>query len=519
MNSDRGLKKYFSVILCIYVFVLVQSGCDFGHQTSSVNKGVYKVVEEKWDKDFGSRLDYKIDFDDKASGDLKIEDLIGESGVLGLSDAVAFATGHSSLYQKEKELFYLQSLDMILAHCHLFAFPGKSGAGLVTKVNGQSVAGKISTTAELAEAWSAVLTDALRKGTTSVLDVPLAEPLKKRMERDSNVIESQRQLERDAMYQVRSFNHFRKKFELWITSGYYRVLQGNDAVKAALKNHKALEEACEKLKKLVGVGRIQKCDLDRAYHEKLQAWEKYLRTKHNYEELLDNFKLELGVPMRMEIRLDEKELDILRKSGVSEAAFPLDKAIENVLENRLDLANQADALTDRLRKIFRTAYNPNVSLDFIDHSRKVSDGQFEHGTLEYLEKQFDLEFDEELPFDLLREHNEFRKDMMALSVLHREYAEKVDKIIADVRDAYTDLEEATECYRLQLQIIELAEKRVNESFTLLSSGRGNVGNVLRAHDDLNEAHIGATDALVDSAIAVMKIQVRQDAMWRKWIWR
>lgn len=408
---------------------------------------------------------------------------------------------------------------MIQSRYHLFVFPGKSRAGLVTKRSGKAVAGKISTTSELAEAWSAVLTEALRKGTTSELNGPLAEPLPKRMNWEDNVPESLIQLERDALYQVRSFNHFRKKFVVWIMSGYYRVLQGQDAVKAAQQNHKALEEACEKMGKWLDAGQIERYELDRAYQEKLQAWERYLRTKDNYEQLLDEFKLEMGVPIRTEIRLDEKELDILREGGASEAAFSRAEAIETALENRLDLDNRADALTDRLRKIFRTAYNPNARLDFIDHSRKVSDGKIEHGTLEYLEKQFDLEFDEELPYDLLSEHNEFRKDMIALSRLHREYAEKVDKIIQDVRDAYRDLEEGAERYRLQLESIKLAEKRVKDSFPLLQIGRGNMGNVLRAQADLYQAQIEATDALVDNAIAIMKIQVRPDVLWRKWDWK
>jgi outer membrane protein TolC len=306
---------------------------------------------------------------------------------------------------------------------------------------------------------------------------------------------------------------------VWIKTGYYRVLQGQDGVKAALKNHKTLEETCEKMEKLLGIGRIQKYDLDRAYQEKLQAWEGYLSAKDNYEQLLDEFKLEIGAPVRTEFCLDEKELDILREAGASQESLSMEETIENVLDNRLDLANLADELTDRLHKVFRTAYNPNGRLDFIDHSPKVSDEQLEHPSLEYLEKQFNLEFSENLSFDQLNEYNEFRKDMIALSRKYKEYAQKVNKIIMDVRKEYRDMEEATERYRLQLESINLAQKRANDSFALLRNNIGNVGDVLRAQDDLYKANIGATDALVDSAIAIIQIQVQPDVMWRKWDWK
>ncbi len=519
MNSGCRLRKlFFKGVLCVYLFVVAQYGCDSGHRINSVDKDVYKVIEEKWDKSFAGRSDYKIDFDAEPRGDLAIEELIGETGVLGLSDAVAFATGHSYLYQEEKEVFCLQGLDMILANHNLFAFPDKSGAGVVTKGNGKAVADKMSTTAELAEVWSAVLTEALRKGTTSQLSGLLAQPLPNKIKRGDDP-GNMTQLDRDALYQLRSFNHFQKKFVVWIKTGYYRVLQGQDGVKAAMENHKTLEETCENMGKLLGAGRIQRYELDRAYQEKLQAWEGYLSAKGNYEQLLDEFKLEIGAPVRTEFCLDEKELAILREAGASQESLSMEEAIENVLENRLDLANLADELTDRLHKVFRTAYNPNGRLDFIDHSTKVSDEQLEHPSLEYLEKQFNLEFSEDMSFDQLNEHNEFRKDMIAMFRKYREYAQKVNKIIMDVRSEYRDIEEATERYRLQLESIKLAQKRANDSFALLRNDIGNVGDVLRAQDDLHKANIGATEALVDSAIAIMKIQVQPDATWQKWDWK
>ena len=54
--------------------------------------------------------------------------------------------------------------------------------------------------------------------------------------------ESAAQLERNALYQARRFNHFGKKFEVWIKSGYYRVLQGQAEAKATMENYESLKD-------------------------------------------------------------------------------------------------------------------------------------------------------------------------------------------------------------------------------------------------------------------------------------
>lgn len=519
MNSSCRLQKFFYVRVCYSIAVAVVCGCNSGQPIPSPNNNVYKTVAEKWDKDFGGRPDSMIDFDAGPRGDLAIEELIGQNGVLSLPDAVTFATGHSSLQQEEKDSLALQGLDLIQARYHLSALTGKSGAAAVTEGSGKTMSNTIASTAELAEAWSAVLTEALRTGTIPELSSSLAEPLHKKIRWEDNITERRLQLEREALYQVRSFHHFRKKFAVWITIGYYRVLQGQDAVQAALDHYKALEETCEKTGKMLETGQIQKSELDRAYQEKSQAWERYLDTRGNYEQLLDQFKLESGIPIRTEIHLDENELEALRNRNESERAVFREETVENVLENRLDLANLGDKLTDQLRKIFQIAYNSQGRLNVINYRRKASPEPIEYATLEYLENQFMLDFDEKLPFDLLCEQNEFRKDIMKLSLRHRDYGEKVNKIIADVREAYRDWEKGTERYRLQLESRKLAEKRVKDGLALLSFGRTNIGDVLKARNDLYEAQIRATDALVDSEIAILQMQVQPDSTWRKWDWK
>jgi outer membrane protein TolC len=90
-----------------------------------------------------------------------------------------------------------------------------------------------------------------------------------------------------------------------------------------------------------------------------------------------------------------------------------------------------------------------------------------------------------------------------------------------VRQAYRQLEEAAERYRIQRNNLELAEKRVESTTLLLEAGRLTTRDVLESQDALLEAQNNVTDALVAHSIAKLNffqdvgiLQVRPDGMWR-----
>jgi outer membrane protein TolC len=90
-----------------------------------------------------------------------------------------------------------------------------------------------------------------------------------------------------------------------------------------------------------------------------------------------------------------------------------------------------------------------------------------------------------------------------------------------VRQAYRQLEEAAERYRIQKNNLELAEKRVESTTLLLEAGRLTTRDVLESQDALLEAQNNVTDTLVAHSIAKLNLfqdvgilQVRPDGMWR-----
>jgi len=104
----------------------------------------------------------------------------------------------------------------------------------------------------------------------------------------------------------------------------------------------------------------------------------------------------------------------------------------------------------------------------------------------------------------------------------REYDNDVATVKLDIRQAYRQLREAEERYRIQKNSLELAQKRVDSTAMFLKTGRARTRDLLESQGALLEAQNELTDALVDYTIAKLNffrdvgvLQVRPDGMWEQ----
>ncbi len=293
------------------------------------------------------------------------------------------------------------------------------------------------------------------------------------------------------------------------------------------------------MEKLAAVGRVPKEELERVRQDALRALDLYIQAEKDYKQALDEFKIDLGLPTTAEFRLDENELNALSFSEMAYPDFDESEAIEIALVERLDLANSGDAIADAERKVLvaadglRGELNLFVGVDAtsLSSSSELSgvgalDDDFtaDRGRLNPLRRfrdESEIGIDLELPLDRVLEQNIYRKALIILSWRHREYEEKADWVTLEVRRAYRDLIEAAERYRVQLESLELAKKRLKDTYLLLRYGRASSRRVLNAQDDLFDAQNAATEALVGYTIATLNffrdtgvLQVRPDGMWQ-----
>lgn len=514
----------------------IAGACSPEHYKAQADKEVYEIIDSKWQDDFGTKANYTIsDYNDPASpNDLEIAEMIPESGVISLKQVVEIATKFNRDYQSQKESLYLSALDLTLTR-HQFArqWFGTIDASYTRDSDDESVStdaevgfgqlladgAQISTS--IALDWARFLTGDPRTSLGSVLSASVSQPLLRGSGRKI-VQENLTQAERNALYRIRLFNRYRQTFVVSIVNDYYRVLQRKDEVTNAESDYKRRVESKERLEMEAVAGRKPRFEVDQAEQEVLKAQDNVVAAQERYEQQLDQFKIRLSLPTDAKVELDPNELEALRKVEISQPDYTPEAAIETALARRLDLANSKDSVDDAERKVTVAADNLGAELNLIGSARVSSAPETDYSRLQFQRGSYGLGLEADMPFDRKAERNAYRESLIALEQQEREYENYVDTVKLDVRDAYRQLRQRAESYRIGKSSLELANKRVESTTFLLQAGRVTTRDLLDSQDALLKAQNDVTAALVDHTIAKLSffrdiglLQVRPDGMWEQ----
>jgi len=520
--------------LCAAVILGIAGACSPKYYKVQADKEVYDIIDSKWQDSFGQKANYTISDVPPSPNDIQVEKAVPQSGVLNLAQAAAIATAHNREYQRQKEQLYLMALDLTLAR-HQFARQwfgtidasyirdsederASSDAGLGFN---QLLADGAQISTSIALDWARFLTGDPRTSLGSVLSASVTQPLLRGRGRKI-VQENLTQAERNALYQIRWFNRYRKTFVVSIVAAYYRVLQRRDAVTNAENNYNSRVESRKRLEWEAKAGRVPPFEVDQAEQRELDALDSYVRAKRTYEQQLDEFKMMLSLPTHAKVELDQSELEALKEIGVTEPDYMLDKAVETAWLQRLDFANSKDAIDDAARKVMIAADNLGVELNLIGSASVSSTPKTDLSRLQFHQGAYGLGLEADLPLDRKAERNAYREALITLEQRQREYENDVDEVELDVRQTHRQLLEAVERYETQRNSLELAETRVESTTFLQQAGRVATRELLESQDAFLDAQNNVTAALVDHAIAKLSffrdigvLQVRPDGMWEQ----
>ena len=122
------------------------------------------------------------------------------------------------------------------------------------------------------------------------------------------------------------------------------------------------------------VGRVEPLRADETQQSKLEAWDRFIGAQESYKQLLDRFKITLGLPTEADIELDSNELTALEAIEIVEPNYVVDELINIAFEHRLDLLNDRDQVEDTERKIAVAADNLGVELNLVGRTSGSSGG-------------------------------------------------------------------------------------------------------------------------------------------------
>ncbi len=503
-------------------------GCAGKYNAADMDRDVYKIVDGKWNRDMGSRANYRISDSDPAAEDLKPERLPNNLGILTMSQAVALATAQNRQYQMQREALYQKALDLRLTgHQFEQRFFGSFGAGTSGDRNNGSIdaeggvgfnqlmADGTQIGLRLGQAWARVLYGDWEDGLATLLDVSVAKPLLRGSRRDV-VLEPLKQADRDVLYQVRAFNRYRKTFVVSVISEYYRTLLLKDVWQNTLTHRQALLKLRDHTQILAEGGRVPKLEVERLDQELLKTDDLILESRHDYEQAMDEFKMALSINPSIQFQLDDQEMAILQKSKLDLPAFAESQIVTAALARRLDLANEADRLEDSKRKVTAARDRLQADISLVGRSNTSSHQIGNRGT----NNEYDVGVQFDGALDRVAEQNLLRQAEIAVTQQQRTYDGLADQIHLEIRRAYRHLYNASQQHQIQKEAMDLAQKRLDSTYLMLRHSRASSRRVLQALDDLYLAKNTAAAAVVDYSIATLEfyrdsgvLHVRPDGMW------
>jgi outer membrane protein TolC len=529
---SNNATSWFMWIMSVSACCLL-AGCAEHDYKAEADRDAYQIIDEKWQADFGSKANFKISDTEPSPDDIQPIQTPANLGKLTLPQAVALATAQNRQYQSQREALYLQALDLRLTR-HQFenlffgggnlGYSGNSdhdvlGAEANAGFN-RLLANGTRISAKIGLAWADILSGNLRGGLASILGATVVMPLLRGSQREI-VLEGLTQAERDTLYQIRSFNRFRKTFVVEVITEYYSILLWQDWAQNAQQNRSSLIAFYEHCQKLVQAGLLPKLELQRIHQEGIQAYNRHLQRQRIYEEALDRFKITLSLKPTHQCQVDFQVLQDLKAAGMGYPDFSEDDVIDAALSRRLDLANVSDQVIDAQRKVAVAEDQLRAELNIVANTGLTSAKDADWTRLQARDNEYGVGLDLDLPFDRMMEATEYRKAQIALNQRKREYEQHSSEITLAIREAYRKLVEAAERYRIQAEALELALKRQRDTMILLKHRRVSTRRVLQALADLLDAQDAGTKALVDFTVATLAfyrdtgvLNIQPDGMWK-----
>jgi len=433
---------------------------------------------------------------------------------LGLFESISYGVRNSRDYQDQAEALYLSALNVTLQR-HLFS--PRPTAGIAARYNGAQADGAYraayTVTADAGvrqqlpyggqiEAGMLVdlvnaLNDNVVGGESAQASLSASIPLL----RGAGFInlENLIQSERDLVYAVRSFEIYRRTFVVDIASSYFRLLARQQQLRNRAARYNSLIELTTRTRALFATGRITALEVQRSEQELLQAEDEVNVAVESFQNELDRFKLQIGMPVIQQVRVVAVSVE------VDPSALELPNVQELANRYRLELQTARDRVDDSRRGVdnAKNGLLPNLDLTAraqINNTTGEPSVNLNSDTMTYTGG---VRLD--LPIDRLPERNVYRRALISQTRSIRDLDDLQELVRSDVRRAIRAIRAARATVQLQAKGIEIARARLeNANESLLSGRTTDSRNVVEAQSSL----LLAQDRL-DQANANLQIQILQ----------
>ncbi|MDB5321430.1 MAG: putative outer rane efflux protein [Phycisphaerales bacterium] len=303
--------------------------------------------------------------------------------------------------------------------------------------------------------------------------------------------------ERTLVYQVRTFENFRRDFVISIATQYFRLLSLQQSVLNRRVNYASFVTLTERSRALYSTGRVAYIELQRSLQEQLSAENQLITAQETYAAALDDFKLLLGMPTEQALDITAVELDVALPKTDDAQSLAL------AMKYRLDLQTARDRVDDTRRRVenAKNGLLPDLTL-----SGQTAFGNRANDPASRLDERtntYSARVDLDLPIDRVAERNQYRAALIDVRRAQRDFEDLKDRIVSDVRESLRLIQESQATLQIQVQAVDLAQRRRENAYELLRNGKStSTRDLVEAQNSLLQAR-----DLYEQASATLQVNV------------
>jgi len=504
---------------------LLLAGCQSPDSlVADADEEAYQILDERRAELFGDQGKFRLE-PETATLRQRIlgGETLGETPV-GLVELLGIASENSRTYQTERESLYLAALDLSLERWRMSWLVSADGASDLSGTGNSDTSASASADLGLTHVLGSGARIVTSMGTSLLrfvstgdgwtlsndLSLTITQPLLRGAGRRVT-LEPLTQAERSMVYQVRSFERFRREFSVDVANRLYSLLQTMDELDNQRRNYKNLVSLRQRNEAMAAAGRLSRIEADQAMQDELRSENQLIAQEALLESRTDNLMLFLGLPITASLPLDRSEFERLSGDDQLIISLDLDRAVDLALAQRLDFLTSLDQLEDTLRRELLAEDATRAGLD-LQASLLAPSATDQALKYDWRTTGWSLGFSFDLPWDRIPERNALRSAQISVDARRRAVEAEADGIVVAVRNAVRQTRNAYQTWNLQAGAVVLAERRVESSDLNLENGKASTRDVLDAEEDLRQALNSRSAALVDYSLSRLGLYLDVEAL-------
>lgn len=512
---------FLAAAVCCSVLV----ACKSSYYKKKTDKDVYSIIEQIETDLFGQSSEFTVDtrYSERLPEDISSQEIIDdrnykEEKYIDINTSIDLAIQSSREYQNQKESLYLTALSLsetefvfspnFLARSTASGDRGNNGersGGVNSRLSvNQALRTGGNIGASFANDLLKFYTGNPRRSAVSTISVNLFQPLLRGAGRRV-AAENLKQAERNVAYAIRDFSHFQNEFAVGTVLDYFRLLQNKDIIRNRYLDYQSRTNQTVRLNRRLDAGLETSVYIGQAQQSELSTRNAYINVIANYQTTLDRFKINLGLPLGVDLNLDDSALESLSREGLPLLDIDPEYAFELALEYSWPLMNDIDRFEDSKRKVYVAANRLKTGIDFFADASLSSDRPTDYTSFDPDDIRAGMGVELDLPINRFRERNQYRSTIISFEAALRRLSLALDNKRNQIRLGLRNLKQFEQNYQIQKLAVQLADERVTGADLNYQAGRATLRDIQDAQDDLVAARNSLITLVVDYLEARMSL--------------